>query len=1065
MHQAVSEEDDIPRLHQIGAGGLGQGQVGLAHGHGRRAFERDVGDARQRKRGRRRVGDDRPVLHIEAVGDHDWNVHGECGGIGGQHGGLQGEHARARVPDRPGDAARERVVDRRAEAEFDRQRVGDGHIAERAAEIRRLEAVDQVLAHARDPAGVGGRGQFFVVAHGLRKRMTRRRETVLVIGIVLPVDGADHAAGQRVGEGRLPERIGEGAGRHDRRVAAITDHFSIGIQRAAVLRGLRGERHFDFIIDRIEDHAREPHQQVRVPLLLEIHRRRARGHDVARHIGQVSPARPQPHAHVDAVGGGGFRIVEHTEGESYRFAVGHDLAVGLQVDIQVRDAREGRNRRADAAGPGAEIGVGRPVARGQRRGIALLGILEVEVRRIGQAIERAAGAGQRPDHPETAPLAEFKVGEPVADVVLGVGRPAGGVRRKVHDRHRADRRAGVGHDQAGRREFAAGRRPGEDVAGRRVLGIDDVRLRRSAAVGDGDGFSAAAGCQRQRIDRRRLLQDGDGDHRNAGRIGQAGVGRGTAVVQPGGVDHGQRAAGHPAGDRDRDIALAQRKRSDAVAGAGEQRGVAPGQDLACDRIRRHRSPHEGDLGRECIGQNQERHVGCRTRRMADRQGVGHQLVQIGNGRGGGFEHLEFGDGRGQDGNHLAVADDIAAQIGVAPFGNKPVVGGRHAATHLHVVENRHLVVGLHGRQERDLRRGPGQGVARQAGARRVGDAVGRAAVEADLRTAAHIGHAQRHGLIGLHVVVHRQSAVAHAVFHRIHAAERILGRERRPRDQRAGDGNEFSLVVGRDVATGAAAAVRGTHPDRFRAAAVLEAVGYPELEFLARHQIVELSVAVEILQRPERRQQVGEGPHDIGRRHRGRRDFRRTERDVGRQVHLHPQVVGGDAAGVEQVDLVHDLGADQELEFRLHGTQEARLDERGRTVGLRGFRPRRRNHDIVPAAVVVAERGAGQAVRVRFAARPQPIGDRHARIRAEIAQIPDQPVAGNHRVEARQGRAAGVHQVAEDRRAGDIGVAGSQVAVRVQVQHHLHVVGRKQVGHPGHAARTGIHDQVDAPRR
>ena len=784
VHQPVGKDDDVSGLHQVGVHGLGELQHRLVDFHLGCTLDGHVGHAVQREIRRGHVGDDRAVLNVEAVRRHHRNIHREGRGIRRQRRRLQGENARARVPYGAGNAARERISGRRSERQLGRQAVGDRHVAEFAAEIERLDPIDQILAHARVPTGSRRSRRLFVVAHGLGKRVARRREPVLVEGIILAVDRADHAAGHRIGQRRLAPRVRERARRRDQRIAAVAHHFGQRRQEAAV-RGRGGpERHRDLVVQRIQTHAREAEQQVRIALQLVVHRRRARRHDVARQVGQVFPSRAHLHAHVDALRIRGLGVVHHVQRKDHRGAVVDDQAVRLQIDIQVRKARKGRIGSRRAARLPAQVGVGHPVARRQRTRIALLGIFVVEVRRIRQAVEVVPRAGQGPDHREPAVLAQFEVVQPVADVVLGVRRAASGVRTEIHRRDGADRRAAVGHRQARRREFAAGRRPREDIARRRIFHVQDVGIRRSAAVGQTDGLRPAAGVQRHRTDQARRRQPRRRDDRDVVGGLQADVGRRTAVIHRGHVLDRSRAGNHGAGDQDLDGPLAHGERRQGVARLRHQRRVAPHQRLANDGIRRHRRPAERNRRRQHVRQRQVRHVGLRQSVMADRHRIHHFLAQVGHVDRRTLVDHQQGFLRGQHRHHFAVGHPVPAQVREGALGDEPIVARHHVAAQTNGVEDRHLVVGLHRRQQRDQGRIPHQRIARQAAARGVPDGVGRAAVDADFGAARHVAHARRQRLVRVHVVVDRQPAVADAIFHRIRLAQRVLHRESRARHQR-----------------------------------------------------------------------------------------------------------------------------------------------------------------------------------------------------------------------------------------------------------------------------------------
>ena len=896
VDQAVREDEDVAGLHQVRVHGLGELQHRLVDFHLGCPLDGHVGHAFQREIRRRDVGDHRAVLHVQAVRHHHRNVHRERGRVRRQRRRLQREDAGARVPHRAGDAAGEGIVDRRAEAQLGRQAVRDRHGAEFAAEVQGLDPVDQVLAHARIPAGSRRPGRFFVVAHGLGQRMPRRREPVLVEGIVLAVDRADHAAGHRIGQRRLAPHVRERARRRDQRIAAIAHHFGHGRQEAAV-RGRGGpERHRDLVVQRIQDHARETEQKVCVALLFVVHGRRARRHDVARQIGQVFPARAHLHPHVDALGIRGFGVVHHVQREHHRGAVLDDQAVGLQVDVQVRNAREGRVGAGRAARLAAQVGVGHPVARSQRGRIALLRILIVQVRRVRQAVEVVPRAGEGPDHREAAVLAQFQIGEAVADVVLGVRRAAQRVRAEIHRGDRAVRRAAIGHRQARRRELAAGRRSREDIAGGRVFRIQDVRVRRGAAVRHHHRLRPAAGIQRHRADQARRRQARRRDQRHAVGRRQARVAFRAPVVHRSRIDHRSRAVIHDAGDQDLDRALAQRERRQIVACQGRQRRVAPDQRLADHRVRGHRRPAERNRRRQHVRQRQVRHVGRRGGVMADRHRVDHFLAQVRRIQRRGLGHFQQRFFRRQHRHHFAVGHPVPAQVREGPFGDEPVVARHHVAPERHVVENRHLVVRLHRRQQRDQGRIPNQRIARQAAAGRVADGVGGAAVDADLRAAEHVAHARRQRLARVHVVVDRQAAVAHAVFHRVDFAQGVLHRERRPRHQRARNRFVARADPWRIRAGIAETPVRGAEVDRAVRHAIIDVVRHPELEHLARDQVVEAAVPVRVLQGAIGAAQGVEIPHHVGGRHGRRRNCRPAERHVGRQPHLHAQVEGVDRA-------------------------------------------------------------------------------------------------------------------------------------------------------------------------
>ena len=179
----------------------------------------------------------------------------------------------------------------------------------------------------------------------------------------------------------------------------------------------------------------------------------------------------------------------------------------------------------------------------------------------------------------------------------------------------------------------------------------------------------------------------------------------------------------------------------------------------------------------------------------------------------------------------------------------------------------HFIGGRHGRQQRDQGRIPNQRVAGQSAAAGIANRGQRAAIDAHLRAATHIADARRQGLAGNHVIIHGQTAVAHAVHHRVGAAQLILHWERCPGHQRTGDAFIAGSVPWRHLAVIAIATIRRAQVKLRQRGAVIHVVGHPELKDLPGRQIVNAAVAVHVLQRPEGLVDRVEVPDHIGRRH------------------------------------------------------------------------------------------------------------------------------------------------------------------------------------------------------
>ena len=694
----VGEGNDVTRLNVRGlVRHLGDSQIGLKNRHFGFMHRRRIGDAGQLEGGRGRVGDHHALLYIHPVRHHHGDVHREGRGLT-NHLRFEGEHAGCRIPTRAGNIARKGIVHRRAKAQPLRQRIEHRHIAETAAKVERLDAVNQVFPHARIALDARRRRVFFVIAHSLGQFQTRRREAVLVERVILPVHrpqrGPLHGIGQRV----VAQRIGEGATRRDGVVVAIAHHFRQRGQRAAVRRGLRGKVDFDDVIDRVQHHAREVEQEVRVPHLLHRHDIRAGRDDVAGHVSHIRPALAQQHARINPVGVHRFGVVDNRHREVDHFAVGHNRTVGLQINVQVRNVRIGVSGPRYGFWGAAQVGKRHEIAgqEGNRR--PLLRILEVEVGRIRQTIQILARAPQRPRHHKPAVLAQIEVVNAVAGIILGVGGAAGALGAEVNGRMRAHRASVVGHNEfrAARIELARHRRPREDVScGRPFLVIKHGR-RRSAAVGHHHGLGATADGQLQLAINSRRLQARRGHDGCLIADLDAGIRFRTTIIQLGLVDDGGFASHHLGRHQNRDGAFGLLIRRQPIARLGQQIGDAPLQGLATrsrtrHAVRRNRSAHIIHGGWQHISQLEIRHRRIRGGIVADGDGVDHVLTHVGHGHGSGFGHHQKRLLGGQYRHNFAVGQDVIAQVGIHTFGDEPVVTGHNVTAQVHGVINRHFV--------------------------------------------------------------------------------------------------------------------------------------------------------------------------------------------------------------------------------------------------------------------------------------------------------------------------------------------------------------------------------------
>ncbi len=470
-----------------------------------------------------------------------------------------------------------------------RQRIGNGDIGERTAKVERLDAVDQIFAHARVALGARRRRRLFIVAHGLGQLQARGRKAVLIKRVILPVHRPQRAPLHGIGQRVAAQRISEGATRGDGAIAAIAHHFGQRGQGAAVRRGLRGKVDFDDVVDRIQDHAGEVEQEVRVPHLVHRHGVRPGRDDVTRHIRDIRPPLTQQHPHVNAIGIHGFGIVDDGDLEVDHFAVGHNQAVGLQINVQVRNVRIGAGTPRDLAGVMAQVGIRHKVAGAQKARHPLFRILEIEVGRVGEAVEVFARAAQRPCHHKSAVFAQVEVVNAIPGIVLGVRRAAAGLGTEINVRDRAMGSTAITHNELGTAgvELTRHRSAREDVTRRRPLRVIEEEGRRSAAIRHQHRLGAAAGVQHQFAIHPRRLQPRGGDDGRVGRDLDAGIRRRATIIQRGLIDDGSFASHHLCRHQYRDGAFVQGKRRQAIADLGQQVGGAPLQGLAAGPRTRH----------------------------------------------------------------------------------------------------------------------------------------------------------------------------------------------------------------------------------------------------------------------------------------------------------------------------------------------------------------------------------------------------------------------------------------------------------------------------------------------